>query len=317
MNAVIHRHYGAPSRALVFEDVDKPTPADDEVLVHVRAVGLNSIDWRLVRARPAMVRLTHGLRRPGVTRFGRDAAGIVEAVGANVTELKSGDEVFGTRTGSLAEYVCGTEFVRKPAALGFDEAAALGIAGVTALQALRDKGNVKVGSRVAINGAGGGVGSFAVQIAKQLGAHVTAVTSADKQELARRSGADVVLDYAREDFTAAGTYDAIIDCAGDRSFGRELRALNAGGVIVVVGAHKKLLRRVIAGNVRRRVRGQPIVFFVAAVDRDDLRTLASMAESGQLRPHIDRTFPFNQTAEAIEYIEQERVAGKVVITMPA
>jgi NADPH:quinone reductase-like Zn-dependent oxidoreductase len=235
-----------------------------------------------------------------------------------VTDLLPGDEVFGIRTGAFADYVSGKNFVRKPADLTFEEAAAVPVAGVTALQAVRDRGSVKAGQRVLVNGAGGGVGHLALQIAKSFGAEVTGVTSTDKLEMVKSIGADHVIDYRREDFTKSGNvYDVIIDCGGDHSFGACRRALARGGVLVIVGAHKRVLTRLLVGTLRRRLLRQSVVFFLASVRKEDLLTLKELVEAGKLRPVIDRTYSLPETPAAIGYAEKQSAAGKVVITVPA
>lgn len=318
MKAIIQHGYGSPAEVLTLDEVDKPTVGDEQVLVRVHATSVNSGDWRQVRAHPFIIRFAVGLRAPRKGGFGGDAAGIVEAVGRDVTDLKAGDEVFGIRTGAFADYVSGKNFVPKPADLTFEQAAALPVAGVTALQAVRDKGGVKAGQRVLVNGAGGGVGHLALQIAKSLGAEVTGVTSTDKLEMVKSIGADQVIDYTRDDFTKTGkVYDVIIDCGGDHSFGACRRALARDGMLVIVGAHKRVLTRLLMGTVRRRLLRQPIVFFLASVRKEDLLTLKDLVEAGKLRPVIDRTYSLPETPAAIGYAEMQRVAGKVVITVPA
>lgn len=317
MKAIRQSGYGAPDKVLRLEDVEVPTPDDDEVLVRVHASSVNSLDCRLARATPPIVRLMHGLLRPSDPAFGRDAAGVAEAVGKDVTDIAPGDEVYGARAGAFSEYVCGKNFVHKPANLSFDQTAAIPIAGVTALQALRDAGKVKPGDRVVINGAGGGVGTFAVQIAKAFGAHVTAVTSANKIQLVNDAGADEVVDRRATDYTRSAKYDVIVDCGGDRSLSSNLRALSPGGRYLIVGAHKGVLRRVIGGSVRRRLRKQPIIAVQATINRPDLDTLRTMAEAGQFVPIIDRTFPLEQAAAAVSYAETHQARGKVVVSVGA
>ncbi len=318
MKAIIQHGYGAPADVLTLDEVEKPAVSDEQVLVRVHATSVNSGDWRQVRARPFIIRLTLGLRRPKNGAFGGDAAGVVEAVGKDVMHVKPGDEVFGIRTGAFADYVSGKNFVAKPAQLTFEQAAAVPVAGVTALQAVRDHGNVKGGQRVLINGAGGGVGHLALQIAKSFGAEVTGVTSTDKREMVKSIGAGHVIDYTREDFTKSGkVYDVIIDCGGDHSFGACRRVLARDGKLVVVGAHRRTLTRLLLGTVRRRLLGQPIIFFLARVKKDDLLTLKELIEGGKLRPVIDRTYSLSETPAAIGYAENQGVRGKVVITVPA
>jgi NADPH:quinone reductase-like Zn-dependent oxidoreductase len=301
---------------LAIEEVERPEVAADQVLVRVHAASINSIDCRLVRADPILVRLSGGMTRPKSTEFGRDAAGVVEAVGDGVVHVKPGDEVFGARSGALADFVAGTNFVRKPANLTMQQAAAMPVAGITALQAVRDHGRVKPGDRVLVNGAGGGVGTFVVQIAKSFGATVTAVTSTDKLDLMATLGADRVLDYERDDFTRErGAYDAIIDLAGDRRLGAVRRALTADGTLVIVGSHHGVLRRIVFALLRRRLLKQDIRFFHAAVSREDLDALRDLAETGKVMPVIDRVFAFDDTAAAVGYVEKQQARGKVVVTV--
>jgi NADPH:quinone reductase-like Zn-dependent oxidoreductase len=318
MRAIIHERYGSPDLLRV-GDVEVPTPGPEQVLVRVRASSVNALDWRRVRADPFLVRFSEGLLRPKTPLIGADAAGVVEAVGANVTDLRPGDEVYGMRTGALAEYVAGKNFVTKPANLSMEEAAAIPIAGVTALQSVRDHGRVTPGDKVLVNGAGGGVGSFAVQIARPDGAEVTAVTRTDKVELMRSIGADHVIDYTREDFTRGGVrYDVVIDPGGNRSVRQLRRILAPGGRLVLVGAGHGpggALGRLVGGIVRRRLLRQPIAMFMAEARRDDLVTLRDLADAGKVRPLIDRTYPLDQTADALKYLETGSVSGKVVVTV--
>ncbi|HEX2194629.1 MAG TPA: NAD(P)-dependent alcohol dehydrogenase [Candidatus Limnocylindria bacterium] len=318
MRAVLQDRYGSPDLVRLGE-VEKPALSDDRVLVRVRAASVNAGDWRRVRASPWLVRATEGWRRPRSPLLGVDAAGVVEAVGKGVTALRPGDEVMGFRMGAFAEYVAGRMFVPKPSNLSFEEAAAVPVAGGTALVALRDKGNLQPGQRVVINGAGGGVGSFAVQIAKTLGAEVTATTSTANLDFVRSLGADAVLDYAREDFTRTGTrYELIVDVGGKPSLGAMLEALEPGGRLVRIGAGKGALGPLgsfAAAMFRKRVLRQPIVSFIADLQHEHLLTLKELIEARKVRPVIDRTYPLRQTAEAIKYVESERARGKVVITI--
>jgi len=318
MKAIIQTGYGSPAKVLKLEDVDKPALPDDRVLVRVHATSVNSGDCRQVIADPVIVRFMNGFRRPRDPIVGGDVAGVVEAVGAAVTDLKPGDEVFGVRTGAFAEYVAGKFMVGKPAGLTFEQAAAIPIAATTALQAIRDKADVRSGQQVLVNGAGGGVGHFAVQIAKALGAEVTAVTSTKKVDLVRSLGADHVIDYTRDNYTrGAARYDAIIDIGGNYSFRATRRALKEGGVLVIVGSHRGVLRRLVFGTVRRRLLRQRIVFFLAQIKKEDLLTLKEMAEAGQLRPVIERTYALEDAATAIDYAAKQTVGGKVVVTVAA
>jgi NADPH:quinone reductase-like Zn-dependent oxidoreductase len=319
MKAVHHVGYGDPAKATTLTDIERPVPTEKQVLVRVLASSINSGDWRAVYAAPGFVRLISGFRRPRDPALGGDAAGIVEAVGADRTDLQIGDEVYGIRGGALAEYVAGQSFVRKPANLSFEEAGAVPIAGVTALQALQKYGKVRPSQKVLVNGAGGGVGTFAVQIAKALGAEVTAVTSTDKLELARSLGADHVVDYTREDFTTSGQrYDLIVDVGANRSVREMRRALADGGKMVMVGAGRgsvAVLGRIIGGFIRKRL-GQPTIFFYAGGPYEEqLATLREMIEAGKVRPVIERTYPLTEVADALRYVATEKARGKVAITV--
>jgi NADPH:quinone reductase-like Zn-dependent oxidoreductase len=317
MKAIHQDRYGSPD-LLKLAEVDKPALEDDRVLVRVRASSVNAGDWRQVRANPFFIRFIGGLRRPKSPLVGGDAAGVVEAIGANITDLRPGDEVMGIRTGAFAEYVCGANFVRKPSNLSFEQAAAVPIAAITALQGLRDHSKVQPGQRVLINGAGGGVGSFAVQLAKHFGADVTAVTSTGNVDLVKSLGADRVIDYTREDFTKAGPYDVIVDVGGNRSIASMRRALTADGTLVLIAAAKGgvgVLGRIAAGAFRRRVLKQRVKFFVADVSKDDLKLLAELAEAGKITPIIDSTYPLAEVSRALHKIESGRVRGKIVITI--
>ena len=317
MKALLHERYGSPDH-LRLAEVDRPIPNEGQVLVRVVAASVNAGDWRRVRAKPWLVRTAEGWRRPKNPLFGADAAGVVEDVGPGVSDLHLGDEVMGIRTGAFAEYVAGANFVPKPVNATFEQAAAVPIAGVTALQALRDHGGLKAGQRVLINGAGGGVGSFAVQIAKAMGAEVTAVTSTDNVEQLRTLGSDRVVDYAREDATRSGPYDLVVDIGGTPSIGRLRRALKPDGTLVLVAAAKGgvgVLGRIGAGVIRRRLFKQRVRFFIAGVEKADLLYLKDLIEAGKLTPCIDRTYPLAETAQALRYLETGHAHGKVVITI--
>jgi NADPH:quinone reductase-like Zn-dependent oxidoreductase len=319
LRAVVQRSYGRPADVLGFrDDADRPQPADGGVLVRVHASSVNSADWRRVLADPFLVRLFEGLRRPRSPWLGTDAAGVAEAVGKDVADVSVGDEVYGLRTGAYSEYVSGQSFVRKPRNLTFEQAAAVPVAGCTALQAVRDQGGVRPGQSVLVNGAGGGVGTFAVQIAKARGARVTAVTSTDKLDMVRSIGADEVIDYTREDFTRRGQhYDVIVDCGGKPSVAAFRRTLTADGALVLVAAGKGRfgsLGRFIGSHVRRRLLKQPVITFIAhGPYKENLESLRELIEAGKVRPVIERTYPFSDIAEAIEYAATERTAGKLVI----
>jgi NADPH:quinone reductase-like Zn-dependent oxidoreductase len=271
-----------------------------------------------VLADPFLVRLIEGLRRPKSAHLGVDVAGVVEAIGRDVTDVKVGDGVYGMGAGAFGEYAAGRSFVAKPVNLGFEQAAAVPAAACTALQAVRDRGQVAAGQRVLVNGAGGGVGSFAVQIAKAVGAEVTGVTSPDKLDLVHSIGADHVIDYTAEDFTRGGRrYDVIIDVGGNRSVAAFRRALVPAGTLVLVAAGKGLfgsVGRFIGGAVRRRILRQRVVMFIAGGPfHENLRTLTELVEAGKVRPVIDRTYPLTEIGEAIGYAASERTRGKIVI----
>jgi NADPH:quinone reductase-like Zn-dependent oxidoreductase len=320
MHAVVQRRYGGPE---VLESARVPRPAigPDRVLVRVRAASLNALDWHFMRGRPYLVRASGGVRRPKQPIRGADMAGIVEAVGESVTALRPGDEVFAAVAQSLAEYVAGPSrlFVPKPAGLSFEEAATLPVAGATALQALRDKGGVRPGQRVLITGAGGGVGTFAVQLAAAFGAHVTATTSPSKLELVGSLGADRVLDYTRDDIVAAGPFDLVIDVAAAQSLGELARAMTRDGTLVVVGPSQGdwigAIRRPLAAMVRSRRGSQRFLPLLASEPRRDLETLAALAGEGTLRPVIDRVLPLEQVAEAMALVESGQARGKVVLAV--
>jgi len=323
MKAIVQDGYGAPER-LELNDVAKPLVEDDSVLVRVRAASVNALDWHSLRM-PPLFRLLFrtGLRRPKRPIPGMDVAGEVEAVGANVTQFKPGDQVIGNRASAFAEYVRGKErsFVLKPARITFEQAAAVPVAGLTALQGLRDKGGVREGHRVLVNGAGGGVGTFAVQIAKALGAEVTAVTSARSVEMVRSLGADRVLDRAREDFTRGPErYDVIFDVSADRSFSDYRRVLTADGTLVLAGAPHvgfvRILFRILRAQLLSRwAKPQKLIFYVSQSSKDDLVVLTEMIEAGSLTPVVDRTFPLSEAAAAVRYISERRARGKVVLTV--
>ena len=318
MRAVVQQGYGTPERVLRVEEVDPPVVEDDRALVRVHATSVNAGDWRRVRANPAFIRLIEGLRRPKNPLFGGDVAGIVEAVGKEITHLAPGDEVYGIRSGAFAEYVASKNMVRKPANLTLEEAAAVPIAGVTALQAVRDHGDLQPGQRVIVNGAGGGVGSMCVQIANAFGGEVTAVTRTESVDTMHAIGADHVIDYRKADFTRDGSrYDLIIDVGGNRSIRHLRRVMAPGGRMVLVGAgHGGVgaLGRFLGGNLRRRLK-QPVTTFIADVRREDLETLTELIEAGKLKPVIERTYPLDELPAALRHVEDGHARGKVVVTV--
>jgi NADPH:quinone reductase-like Zn-dependent oxidoreductase len=325
MKAVVSRCYGSPD-VLTLEEVAKPTPADNEVLVKVRAAALNPLDWHVMRGTPYIMRLSAGFGTPNDSRAGVDFAGTVEAVGKNVTQFKAGDEVFGGRDGAFAEYVNVREdraVVHKPAALTFEQAASIPIAAVTALQGLRDKGRIQRGQKVLINGASGGVGTFAVQIAKSFGADVTGVCSTKNVELVRSLGADRVIDYTREDFTqSAERYDLILDNVGNHSPWETRRALKPEGKLVMVGGPNDdrwlgpLIQPIKAKLISPFV-DQELLMFFADLNKADLELLSGLAQAGKLKPVIDKRYTLNQVPAAIRYLEGGRVRGKLVVVTSA
>jgi NADPH:quinone reductase-like Zn-dependent oxidoreductase len=290
--------------------------------VGVQAASVNPLDWHYMRGLPYVVRTSAGIRRPKRTVLGVDVAGVVEAVGPNVTQFRPGDEVFGARGGAFAEYVLGTEknFVSKPAALTFEHAAAIPIAGCTAIQALRNKGELQAGHAVLVNGAAGGVGTFAVQIAKALGAEVTGVCSTRNVDLVRSIGADAVVDYTTEDVSRSGRrYDLIVEAVGNRSLSDWRRVLTPTGTLVLVGGGKgrwvgPMVMPAKAVLLSRFVR-QRLVTLLAQLDNDDLRTIADLIGARKVTPVIDRTYPLSEAPEAIRYLEAGHAQGKVVITV--
>jgi NADPH:quinone reductase-like Zn-dependent oxidoreductase len=324
MKAIVRDRYGSPD-VLELKDVDRPVVDDDSVLVRVRAASLNAYDWHMMRGLPFLVRMSEGLRKPKSSAMGVDVSGQVEAVGKNVTSFRPGDEVFGARTGSLAEYVRGgptSALVPKPAGLTFEQAAAVNMAGTTALQGLRDKGQIKPGQRVLINGAAGGVGTFAVQIAKAFGAHVTAVCSTRNVDMVRSIGADEVVDYTRDDFTRLGQqYDLIFDVAASRSLRETRRVLAPNGILVMVGVKggrqmAPIVARLLTAVVWTRFANKKKMLpFLATNSKEDLMVLKELIEAGKVRPVIDRTYRLSETADAMRYLEEGHARGKVVITV--
>lgn len=319
MKAIVCTKYGSPD-VLQLQEVEKPAPADDEVLVKIHAASVNAGDWHIMRGKPFLARmLTGGFRKPKYSISGSDIAGRVEAVGKNVTEYKPGDEVFGAKRGAFAEYVCAREnaLVLKPVNVTFEQAAAVPGAAITALQALRDKGQVRPGQKVLINGASGGVGTFAVQIAKAFGAEVTGVCSTRNLDAARRIGADHVIDYTQEDFTRNGRqYDLIIDIAANHSVSEYKRALAPQGVCVFTGFSTMfhLVRSRLMGSLASRTGTRKFVSFMAKFRREDLDFVKAFLEAGKVVPVIDRRYPLSETAQAVRYFEVEHARGKVIIT---
>jgi NADPH:quinone reductase-like Zn-dependent oxidoreductase len=325
MKAIVYCDYGT-AEVLELQDVDKPVPADDEILVKVRAASVNPLDWHFMRGTPYLMRMSSGLRKPKITRLGVDFAGTVEAVGSKVTSFKPGDEVFGGRRGALAEYVtvrADRAVAIKPPNLTFEQAASVPIAAVTALQALRDNGKLQSGQKVLINGASGGVGTFAVQLAKTLGAEVTGVCSTRNLDLVRSLGAARVVDYTREDYTqGAGPYDLILDNVGNRSLKENRRVLKPSGIYVLIGGGGPDNGRWI-GPMMRPVEemmlspfvSQKLTMFLADLNPQDLKFLGDLMLSGKVTPVIDRTYKLSDASSAIKYLEEGHARGKVVITV--
>ncbi len=317
MKAIIYTAYGSPD-VLQFVDIEKPAPKDNEVLVKVHAASANAADWHLMRAEPFLARLANGLLKPKITKLGTDFAGRIEAVGRNVTQFQIGDDVFGgmslNEMGSFAEYVCANEdaLALKPSNMTFEQAAAVPLAAFTALQGLRDKGQIQQGQKVLINGASGGVGTFAVQIAKSFGTEVTGICSTRNLDMARSIGADHVIDYTKEDFTRNGErYDLIFDAVGNHSISDYKRALSPNGICSVAGftSLSRLFPLMIFGNK------QIGLMETAKGNKKDLIIIKELLEAGKIVPVIDRRYPLSETAEAIRYLETGHTRGKVVITM--
>ena len=313
MRAAVRERFGPP-QVVEVREVEKPVPADGELLVRVHACSLNMADWYEMSGRPWIARAQMGLRRPKGDRIGTDYAGTVEAVGADVTDFAPGDEVFGTCNGALAEYACAREdkLLHKPKNLTFEQAAAIPTSASTALQALRDQGKVQPGQRVLVIGAGGGVGLFAVQLAKAFGAHVTGVCSTSKVDLVRSVGADDVIDYTRQDFTKSGeTWDIVFDTVGKSSFSRCKPVLSDGGCFVATtGLHNYLLA------AWTRLRGGKRVITGMSVDKNDaLPVLKRMIEAGELRIVIDRRYTLDEIVDAHRYVDSGRKRGNVVVTV--
>ena len=326
MKAIVYHNYGSPD-VLRLEEIAKPVPNDNQVLVRVRAASVNPLDWHYMEGTPYLVRLLDfGLLKPKVVRLGVDYAGTVEAVGKNVKQFKPGDDVFGGKTGAFAEYVCALAdraVTLKPANITFEQAASVPIAAITALQGLRDKGKVQPGQKVLINGASGGVGTFAVQIAKSFGADVTGVCSGRNVDLVRSIGADQVIDYTKEDFTRSGQrYDLIIDNVGNRSLLECRRVLKPEGIYVMIGGGGPSeqgwigpLVNPIRALVLSQFVSQKMGMMLADLNQKDLTILGDLMQAGKVTPVIDRRYTLSEVPEAIRYLEQGHARGKVVITV--
>jgi NADPH:quinone reductase-like Zn-dependent oxidoreductase len=324
MKAILHCEYGGPE-VLKVEDVEKPVPNDNQVLVRVRAASVNPLDLTIRGL--WLLRPLSGLRKPKDTRLGVDYAGTVEAVGKNVTNFKPGDEVFGGKNGAIAEYICVLAdriVTPKPANMTFEQAASVPVAAITALQGLRDKGKIQAGQKVLINGASGGVGTFAVQIAKSFGAEVTGVCSTRNLDMVRALGADHVIDYTTEDFTKTDqSYDLIFDLVGNHSFSERRRILNPNGICVMAGVggsgwHDDFATRLLGelnGYLRSRFVSQKFVAYIAEFNKKDMMVLADLMRTGKVTPVIDRTYKFSEVPAALRYLEEGHARGKVVISV--
>jgi 2-desacetyl-2-hydroxyethyl bacteriochlorophyllide A dehydrogenase len=317
MKAIVYTEYGSPD-VLQLKEMERPTPRDYEVLVQIYAASANAADWHLMRAEPFLARLENGLLKPKNTRLGADVAGRVKAVGSNVTQFQAGDEVFGGMPlnvlGGFAEYVCAHEdaLALKPARLTFEQAAAVPLAAFTALQGLRDKGQIQPGQKVLINGASGGVGTFAVQIAKSFGTEVTGVCSTRNVDMVHSIGADHVIDYTQQDFTQNGQrYDLIFDAVGNRSVSDYQRALNPNGICAVAGftSLSRLFQFMFMGGK------QVGLMQTAKGNKKDLLVIKELLEAGKVVPVIDRCYSLSEVPEAIHYLEEGHAQGKVVITV--
>jgi NADPH:quinone reductase-like Zn-dependent oxidoreductase len=324
MKGVLRRCYGSPD-VVTYEDIAKPIPADNEVLVRVHAASVNPLDWHYLEGTPYMIRMGEGFGKPENPRLGVDFAGTVESVGKGVTRFKAGDEVFGGKFGAFAEYVAVREdraIAMKPGNQSFEQAASVAIAGITALQALRDKGHIHAGQKVLINGASGGVGTFAVQIAKSFGADVTGVCSTRNVDLVRSIGADHVIDYTREDFTQGGQrYDLIVDNVATHSLLEYRHVLKPQGVYVMVGSADSgrwfgWLVKPFEGLILSPLTSQKFGLILAELNKEDLEALGVLMQSGKLTPVIDKTYKLSEAGAALSYLEKGHARGKVVLTAP-
>src|SRR5947208_7364384 len=324
IKAIVSCEYGIEN--LQLRELEKPSPNDNEVLVRVRAASINPVDGHLIRG-SWMMRPMSGLRKPKNTRFGTDFAGTIEAVGKDVTNLKSGDEVFGAKNGAVADYICvkaNRAIVMKPSNITFEQAGSVGVAGVTALQGLRGTGRLQAGQKVLINGASGGVGTFAVQIAKTFGAEVTGVCSTRNLDLVRSVGADHVIDYTKEDYTKGDQrYDVIYDLVNNHSFAERRRVLKPGGICVLAGIggsgmHDETLSRVagvFTASLRSKFSNEKFVSFGVDINKKDLGILRDLTENGKVVPALTKTYPLTETAAAYEYLETGHASGKIAITI--
>jgi len=322
MKAIIYTKYGPPE-VLQLKEIEKPAPKENEVLVKVIAASINPADWHMIRGEPKFSRLVFGLTKPKKIVPGIDIAGKVDAVGKNVKEFKPGDEVFGDTGwgGAFAEYVCLTEnrIVTKPANISFEEGASISVAAISALQGLRDKGKIQSGQKVLINGSSGGVGTFAVQLAKQFGAEVSGVCSTKNLELVSSIGADKIIDYTKEDFTnTKQKYDLIIDNVANRSVTELKRALNPKGICVIIGfsSLSRMFQLMFLGPLVSMIGTKKIVGLgTAKLNKEDLLFLKELLETGKIKPVIIKRFPLNEVPDAIRYLEQGHAKGKVIINI--
>jgi NADPH:quinone reductase-like Zn-dependent oxidoreductase len=324
MKAILNCEYGVEN--LQLRDIEKPTPSENEVLVHVRAASVNPVDGHTIRG-GWLMRPMSGMRKPKNTRFGTDFAGVVEAVGKDVTNFKSGDEVFGAKNGAVADYICVKSeraVVAKPSNITFEQAGSVAVAALTALQGLRDKGRIQSGQKVLINGASGGVGTFAVQIAKAFGADVTAVCSTRNIDLVKSIGADHVIDYTKEDFTKTDQrYNMLYDLVGNHSFSERRRILTPNGICVLAGIGGAGVHPGTLGRIGRNFwnaflsnfSNQKFVFYIAKLTKGDLNVLRDLMQSGKVAPVIDRGYKIGETQAAVRYLEEGHARGKVVISI--
>jgi len=327
MKAIVYHNYGSAD-VLRCEEIDKPMAGDNEVLIKVRAASINPLDWKLMKGGPFLVRILLGLGKPKMRRPGVDVAGEVEAVGRNVTQFKPGDQVFGTCVGAFAEYATSASvfgmksaLVIKPENVTFEQAASAPVAALTALQGLRDKGRIQAGQKILINGAAGGVGTFAVQLARLFGANVTGVCSTANVDMVRSIGADRVIDYTQDDFTKdRQSYDLFLDCIGNHSLSACRRILNPKGILVMIGAPDDggvidLVARMIGALVWSWFGTRKMVFFIARMNREDLATVGEFMATGKVTPVIDKRYRLTDAREALRYMEKGHARGKVVITL--
>jgi NADPH:quinone reductase-like Zn-dependent oxidoreductase len=321
MKAIVYHNYGSPD-VLRLEEIEKPVPDDNQVLIRVRAASVNPLDWHFMRGSPYFFRMMTGVPKPKITRLGIDVAGQIEAVGKNIRQFKAGDEVFGACRGAFAEYVCTSEtaLVKKPDNVTFEQAASVTVAGFTALKGLRDKGQIRAGQKVLINGASGGVGTFAVQIAKSFAADVTGVCSTRSVEMVRSIGADRVIDYTQEDFTKGEQrYDLFFDCIGNHSLLACRRVLNPKGIYIMIGGAGGRwmgpVPRVIRAFLLSQFVSQKLLMFLDKVSKEDLTMMSELLEAGKVTPVIDRRYRLSEVPEAMRYLEEGHARGKVVITV--